>query len=226
MSNREQFWTPKNRSQQAIKNNIDEALSNYKNQETSKEENPEPFTLLETKELVEQNPELEDLIYDWYANAMTRKDREALDKERFVYHFFEGGSTQPTVSFGNKEKGFLLGFIKNGIFVPTHFAPKTLKGGYELIKDLGGSKILPSVMAVTPDLTDTISKIPTWHALDLGFLSTFRNKVTEKNIVYNDHTEVQNLMSGLLSEYLDESDNNFDEDFRNDERDEESESRD
>ena len=143
-------------------------------------------------------------IYDWYAAAITRKNREPLEEERFVGHF-EGYSTDPTFAFGDKEKGFLLGYVKYGVFIPTHFAPKTIRGGYELMRELGDSTSTPAVMAVTEDLMETVSKIPSWNLLDLGFLSKFREDTVEKKIMYNSHPNTRNLMLGLIDEYLQNS---------------------
>lgn len=151
-------------------------------------------------------------IYSWYKNAIERRDREPLEEGRFIAHFFEGGSTDDTFSYGDLEKGFLFGFEKYGVFVPTHFAPKTIRSGYELIKNLGESINIPAVMSIIPDLTDTISKMPSWHVMDLSFLSSFRDEITNKNIVYNDHPNVKNLMLGLVHEYLEESDSRVYED--------------
>jgi len=32
------------------------------------------------------------LIYSWYARAMKKRGRESLEEERFIHHFFRGGS--------------------------------------------------------------------------------------------------------------------------------------
>lgn len=220
MNNREKFWE----SNQSIKNKTQHEISNAINDrefgedEISLEVN-ENEVLKNTKEIIEDNPELVEDIYSWYKNAMERRGREPLEEGRFISHFFKGGSIDDTFSYGDLEKGFLFGFEKYGVFVPTHFAPKTIRGGYELIKNLGESNHIPSVMSITPDLTDTISKMPSWHVMDLSFLQSFRDEILSKNIVYNDHPNVKNLMLGLVNEYLEESDSRVYEDDYEEEND-------
>src|SRR5690606_313935 len=69
-----------------------------------------------------------DHLYDNYANAMRRNkmvNRQPLSKESFENHFFNGGNHEESVAFGNQESGFILGSrLKEGLFVPSHFAPE------------------------------------------------------------------------------------------------------
>ena len=60
-------------------------------------------------------------------------------------------------------------------------------------------------MSVTEDLGETLSKMPSWQTLDIGFLASFREELKEKKIVYNSHPDTKNLMLGLVSEYLEEA---------------------
>lgn len=172
--------------------------------ENSRDENI-PEGLLLTGNFCEKNDEeVIRKIHEWYDNAMGRRNREGLEYERFNYHFFEGGSFDQTCMFGDDERGFLLGHIKYGVFVPTHFAPKSIRTGYELMKELGGSDKIPAVMSITPDLVQTISKMQEWHIVDLNFLSSFRGEQVDKMIVHNSNPDVKHLMWGLASEYLNE----------------------
>ena len=206
MINREKAWLPKKVKDSETRNEIQQALIERKNGEhiLPKEKITEN-KLLKTNKLFEQDPGLAEEIYGWYKNAIERRNREPLEETRFIKHFFGRPDVDTTLSFGNNEQGYLLGFQKHGIFIPTHFAPKTIRGGYELIKELGEGKAVPAVMSVTPDLTDTISKIPSWHVADMSLLSQFRNELAEKEIVYNSHPKVLNLMPALIEEYLEES---------------------
>lgn len=217
MNNREKFWE----SEKSIKNKTQQEISNAINDKEFDliekpldiiENNDKEETLKNTKEIIKDKPELAEEIYSWYEKAIERRGREPLEEERFIAHFFRDGSRGETFYYGDLEKGFLFGFEKYGVFVPTHFAPKTIRGGYELVKKLGESNSIPAVMSITPDLTDTISKMPSWHVMDLSFLSSFRDEILNKNIVYNDHPNVKNLMLGLVNEYLEESDSRVYED--------------
>jgi hypothetical protein len=135
---------------------------------------------------------------------MQRRERQPLSKDSFVCHFFEREGFDDTFSYGDNEKGYLLGFQKFGVFIPSHFTPKTLRGGYDLLKELGDSDTIPAILAITEDLAKTLKKMPTWHRIEIGedVQSYFRGELVKKDIYYNSHPEVQNLMMGLMLEYL------------------------
>lgn len=155
-----------------------------------------------TKELLNEVSPGE--IYSWYSAAMKRRGREPLTEDSFISHFFEREGFDETFSYGDIEKGYLLGFKKFGVFVPSHFAPKTLRGGYDLLKELGEGDTMPAILAITEDLADTLKKMPSWHKIEIDkdILSYFRGELVKKDIYYNSHPEVQNLMMGLMLEYL------------------------
>lgn len=138
-----------------------------------------------------------DSLYAQYATAMRRRDREPLSHERFVSHFFENGSIDETYIYGNPSDGYLLGFEKYGIFIPTHFAPTGIKGGYRLFKELAESTDLPVVMAITPDLVATIRKMEGWHELGQSFESRFGDEKLSKEIVYNSHPFIMKLVKEI-----------------------------
>ena len=200
MSNLEKFRVTRKESAQDTRQRIKE----YYQPETTdrKQQHKELSTMTD---FVEKNNDLIDDIYDWYATAMQRKDRLPLDKERFITHFFKEQSFDPVFLFGDREKGYLLGYEKYGVFVPTHFAPRNIRRGYDLIKQLGESKNTPAVMAITTDLVATITKLPAWKEFDMSFLASFGGDVLVKKVVYNQHPGVQQLMLGLLQDYINES---------------------
>ncbi|MDD3285593.1 MAG: hypothetical protein PHG95_03085 [Patescibacteria group bacterium] len=201
-----------------IKRDIIERDEEMMMQELEKDSNSETVDIYEDAYFKFQSSEkiLEDVseeeIYLWYSQAMQRRGREPLEIESFFNHFFNEGSYHPTFSYGDKEKGYLLGFNKFGVFTPTHFAPKTLRGGYDLFAALSDSNNVPAILAITEDLADTLKKMPNWHKLDINkdILSFFRGELVKKEIFYNSHPEVQNLMIGLLMDYLNEEDDNLD----------------
>ena len=59
-------------------------------------------------------------------------------------------------AYYNRGQDYVFGQHDGRIFVPTHFAPTTKRGGYELIKGL--SEFSNILMAVTPDLTEMLQK--------------------------------------------------------------------
>ena len=160
----------------------------------------------ETDKILEEVSQ-EDL-YLWYSTAMERRGREPLSEDSFSSHFLEGGSYDDTFAYGEKEKGYLLGFNKFGVFTPTHFAPKTLRGGYDLFQALGDNRNIPAILSVTEDLADTLEKMPSWHKLEIKkeIRSYFRGEIVKKEIYYNSNPDVKNLMWGLLMEYINKED--------------------
>jgi hypothetical protein len=205
----ENFWKPKSEARRQLSEGLaeleDERRS--KTDDASKDERAQervPADLVVTSAILEKHGISLEEIYEWYATAIARRDRAPIEAERFTRHF-SGASTEPTFAFGERENGYVLGFVKYGVFVPTHFAPKTLRGGYELLKRLGESTVVPAVMSITEDLRETLSKMPSWHVLDVSFLAPFRAELVKKDVVYNSHPDTKNLMLGLISEYLEES---------------------
>ena len=143
--------------------------------------------------------------YRWYSEAMVRRDREPLSEESFIRHFFGENSTDVPVAFGDPEKGYAFGFMRSGVFIPSHFAPRSLRKGYELFSDLGKGEHVPAVLAITPDLVNTLRKMPSWHELDVPLTGVFRGTLQQKRLMYNDHPEVMERMRTIFAEMMTES---------------------
>ncbi len=172
------------------------------------EVDPMMLELQSTSDFFEENgEEVTDEIYDYYQKAISRRDREPLESDRFFNHFFGEGSSEDNYMFGDQKKGYILGVIRHGVFIPTHFAPKGLRGGYTLMKDLGGSDIVPSVMAITDDLAETLKKMPEWHDSEMTFPMYFRGELHQKFIFYNNHPKIKELLPLLMEDYINESRN-------------------
>ncbi len=205
----ERFSTPKSKDE--IRNEIESGKQAYiqeKNEPFAPRERREaslPLELINTKDFFERNGENgASLVYGWYEKAISRRDRQPLGEDSFFYHFFDGGSSDETLMYGDLKKGYLLGFLKYGVFIPSHFAPKNIRTGYDMIKELGSSEQIPCVMSITEDLVKTITKFPEWKTIDSNFIAEFRGEKHEKYIVYNSHSKVKQLMVGLLNEYMQE----------------------
>lgn len=213
------------KSEQEIKEEIDEGFEDYleeKNQEKN-EEVEEVFPRLQNTAHFYQSEGTEGAseVYDWYQKAISRRDREPLAEDNFFYHFFGEGSTEPTYMFGDDKKGYILGFLRHDVFIPTHFAPRGLRGGYNLMKELGASNEIPAVMAITDDLLTTLKKMPEWHDTGMTFPMRFRNEIHQKHAVYNSHPEVEQLLPALLQDYLEEASRfNYEDDEEYDQKEE------
>lgn len=222
MNNREPFWAGE-KSNQDINKEMEGDIIEGEDFETEEEEYIREavdgdFTFEPTRNIKNDKELIEDL-YDWYSMAMQRRDRKPLYRGNFEDHFFGETGFEENFIYGNPEKGYILGITKAGIFIPTHFAPKTMRGGYELIKKLGEGSI-PCVMAVTPDLVDIIKKMPEWHKHDFEYMGSFRYESVKKQIVYNDYPNIVGMLPALVAEYMNESkrresyfDNDYDEDI-------------
>ena len=150
----------------------------------------------------EFNQDFIDLVYDYYRKAISRRKREPLDEDSFEYHFFHGGSFDEPYIYGNPEDGYVLGFTKQQVFIPTHFAPRTLRGGYNLFNYLGNSKHIPDVLSITEDLVETIQKIDSWKVLDETYSTYFRDEMVGKTIVYNSYPNIEDKLILLVQEIM------------------------
>lgn len=136
--------------------------------------------------------EKKDKLYDDYAAAMRMRDREPLERGSFMRHFFEGGNLEESVMFGCEKNGYLLGCEIDDVFVPTHFAPAGLKGGYRLLKGLVDEEI-PTALFITQDLVDTIKKMEGWKVLPIRMKANFRGEEVEKIMVISSWNSLYRL---------------------------------
>ncbi len=114
---------------------------------------------------------------------MERRGREPLEEESFMNHFFDFPYEQ-TIMYGDDTKGYLLGGISENIYFPSHFAPKTLRQGYSLLKDLGKGDF-DSVLFITEDLATTLAKMGEWKIEDFEIPMEFRGEVVKKKVAHN-----------------------------------------
>ena len=221
--NLDKMRIPKNIVKSEARSRIEDGIDDYKNDSKGNREHisDEPDEIMSGKIYNIKNfikglgpQDLDDTaeqIYSWYSRAMERRDREPLEPDRFFNHFFGGESTDEVYRYGNHDNGFLLGVGKEGVFIPTHFAPRTLRGGYNLLKELGKGDG-PVALFLTEDLADTLAKMPEWKIEDYKFNANFRGEPIKKMLAHNDRPEIKKLMLALLAEYIDKMANQADED--------------
>ena len=207
----EKFWKSRKQIKEEGKEEVGRLSEDTAEDESGAENKREeqeniPDGLLPTEKFLElYGEEATDEIYEWYENAISRRDREPLECDRFHGHFFEGWSHDPTYMYGDMKQGYLLGYVEKGAFIPTHFAPKSLRKGYELVQDLGKSKDIPSVMMITDDLVKTITKFPEWTSIDQKILASFSGEECYKIPVYNSHPDAKKALIEIAKEKLLES---------------------
>ncbi len=174
-----------------------------------------PDSLVNTVDAYEEfGDDFAENVYNNYNKAITRKDREALDQDSFENHFFHGGGGENYL-FGDEKRGYLLGGYNEGIFIPSHFAPKSIRQGYSLMKKLGAGKMEAAVF-VTEDIADMLKKMPEWQVTDIKMDAFFRGNPVEKTIAHN---HIANFKE-RLDEYLEAESgwgNEEDEDYDNNE---------
>lgn len=131
----------------------------------------------------EEYPGYAEKLFDQYANAMNRR-------RSYLYYGFPQRMTETPYGFRLGEN-YIFGYPGSNLFVPSHFAPSTMKGGVELIKKIGNSKN-PAVFSVTEDLSPMLEKS--------GFIKIgehpqiFGGTVSNKHIMVNKATSVEDLL--------------------------------
>ena len=91
-------------------------------------------------------------IYEQYANAFGRRRSNPTDPDFLIDTWAE--KAPHYVQNGNN---YLLGYLNHNIFTPSHFAPETTKGGYNLLKKLRSD--VPTTFAVPEDLGKNLSSL-------------------------------------------------------------------
>ncbi len=161
-----------------------------------------PEQLLST-EILKNSLKSEDFetIYQWYADAISRRDREPISKESFIHHFFEGGAWESTYAKGDMEKGFIFGYYKFDIFIPTHFAPKSIRTGYELFKEMADDSEVAVATTVTDDLAETLLKMKGWNKLNVPLFAYFNSELQKKVLVYNNSKGIKFKLAKLMLDF-------------------------
>ena len=123
-------------------------------------------------------------VYNDYKKAMGglvkssgRKGSE-LDRDSF-----EDWLAVATI-FGGPDLGWVIGHTRQGVFIPSHFAPQGTRKGYFLVKALG-DETTPVVVAVTPDLGDQLRKAGWERAPITNFVGNFRGTKVNKEVWSN-----------------------------------------
>lgn len=136
-------------------------------------------------------------------SAMSRRrEGSGLSLDSFVNHFTYSFEVDG-IAFGNDSIGYILGYNKlvdsQLVFFPSHFAPKTIKGGYKLIKLLKEQSNV--VFAVTEDLTDMLIKSGYYSLSKFKIPMFFRGELVIKHLFVNCGV-VMEYVSLVIDNYL------------------------
>lgn len=151
-------------------------------------------------------------VYSQYDNAMKRRREDSsLSFERFLsYILFHA-------YFFQYKDSFIFGQFTNGYFKVSHFAPKNIREGYEMLKEI--SEYDNIIFAVTEDLADMLQKIGLYGNSNATIPMFFRDELVMKHIYTTDKDLLNYFLDKIISdnfEKIDELLDNYDseQDFR------------
>ena len=136
-----------------------------------------------------------------YKNAMERnRPDSALSLDRFANYLNSG-----TLLLFENNESYIIGKYSNGFFKPSHFAPKSIREGIEIIKEL--IKYDNIVFTVTDDLKDMLDKLGAYSNDNLVISMIFRDMLVKKHVVLTNPYIMAQVLNGLMNnEYKDISD--------------------
>lgn len=136
-------------------------------------------------------------VYNNYSNAIRRHS----DYNFPIYTYMDDGHSIMYKPFKNDDS-CVIGRIKgNDIFIITHFAPSSLRKGYELIQKLSDSK-MPVVFAVPDYLSNQLTKS---GFRQIGTIpQIFAGEIVSKNVMINNAVTDEDLET-LYSQFRNES---------------------
>lgn len=143
-------------------------------------------------------------IYAQYKNSMgRRRPGSALQDYRFYYYI-----TTRAMCF-NYGNSYVFGNFTNGYFKVSHFAPASMREGYEMLKEL--STYDNVIFTVTSDLSPMLKKIGFYGNDNAKIMMFFRNELVNKHlfttdrelldyyvqhIINNNYKELYNMLKG------------------------------
>ena len=129
-------------------------------------------------------------IYQQYYKSMgRRRDGSQLD----IISFFKYLDNYAYIYVFNDS--YLIGQMQNGLFHISHFAPKSLRGGMDILNDIASYNNI--VFAVTDDLGPMLQKIGLYGDSKAVVPMFFRNMLVLKHIYTTDKRLINSLLSTL-----------------------------
>jgi hypothetical protein len=159
------------------------------------------FLLNDEEEESQEDPWLEvftpaeslPLVQVWanYAQAMRRRRPESiLDEDRFIRHVQRDDTH--ALRHG---RSVIFGGLNEGVFMPSHFAPSSIREGVELFKKLGEG-CLPVVLCVTEDLVAMAEKSG-FTDTGIQFPVSWRDEIHVKHVLANTRKALEFVQSKL-----------------------------
>lgn len=130
-------------------------------------------------------------MWNNYKNAMERnRPNSALSLERFANYLNSGN-----VFLFEHNGSFVIGNYANGFFKPSHFAPKNIREGVGIIKEL--IKYDNIIFAVTDDLKEMLDKLGAYSNEKLVIPMIFREMLVTKHVVLTNPFIMAQVLNGL-----------------------------
>ena len=118
-------------------------------------------------------------IYSQYKNAMGRRRPESVLEDYKFFNYILNHAL--CFNYGDS---YIFGQYNNGYFKVSHFAPSTMREGYEMLKEL--STFDNVIFTVTDDLSPMLQKIGLYGNHKAVISMFFRNELVQKQIYTSD----------------------------------------
>lgn len=116
-------------------------------------------------------------IWVQYAKSMSRRREDSV----LPFENFNNYLRNDNVYYFTYNDNFIIGQYYNGFFKPSHFAPSSIRGGVDVIKEI--IKYDNIIFAVTNDLSDMLIKMDLYSDPNGTIPMVFREMLVQKNII-------------------------------------------
>jgi hypothetical protein len=161
----------------------------------------ELLSILDNLTYVSEIPENEPIFIMWkqYANAMGRRRPDSiLDFWSFFNYLYRCDEAY----IFNYEGNYIIGQYSNNFFKVSHFAPKTMRGGVDTLKELMSYNNI--VLTVTEDLTDMLTKLGYLSDEKLVIPMFFRDQIVNKKVFTTNPNLIAKAMVEFFKPFSDE----------------------
>ena len=133
-------------------------------------------------------------IYKQYADSMARRRPDSvLEEYRFISYIMNYA-----LCFNYKDS-YVFGQFSNGYFKVSHFAPSTMREGYEMLREL--STFDNVIFSVTDDLSPMLERIGFYGNDKAKIMMFFRDELVNKQI----YTTDRELLDYFVKQIIDDN---------------------
>ena len=117
------------------------------------------------------------VIWSQYAKSMSRKRKNSV----LPFENFNNYLNNDSIYYFKYNDNYIIGQYYNGFFKPSHFAPSSIRGGVDVIKEI--IKYDNIIFAVTDDLSDMLIKMDLYSDPNGTIPMIFREMLVQKHII-------------------------------------------